>query len=294
MHANLCVRARAVARFQRCCCSTATAGTAATGLTSWPGPTRATAWRRSTAADRAAPAEDVGGVSGSTTLRGQIVRGLHPDQSADNLLFRDIFLDTAQLARVVMAMPDVDAARVGATGGLQGGALTLACASLEPSIKLAAPDLPRSCATTNACGRWIWPRRRLRRAARTWFRQFDPLHQRARRRSSPGSATSTASTWPSASVRACSCSSDSWIPSARLRRSSPRTTASPRPRISSSIPTMGTRACLGSSDRIREFMSSLWTTINITADPRSGCKREALRQHRHVHMATDGDWPPVR
>ena len=38
-----------------------------------------------------------------------------------------------------MAMDDVDKSRVGATGGSQGGALTLACASLEPRIFRAAP-----------------------------------------------------------------------------------------------------------------------------------------------------------
>src|SRR3984893_398337 len=80
--------------------------------------------------------EDVGGVKG-TTLRGQIVRGLsdHPDK----LLFRQIFLDTVQLARVVMNLPEIDSGRVAASGGSQGGGLTIACAALEPRIVRAAP-----------------------------------------------------------------------------------------------------------------------------------------------------------
>ena len=41
-----------------------------------------------------------------------------------------------------MEMPDVDANRVGAVGGSQGGALTIACAALEPRIKRAAPLFP--------------------------------------------------------------------------------------------------------------------------------------------------------
>jgi cephalosporin-C deacetylase len=57
-------------------------------------------------------------------------------------LFRQIFLDTAQLARIVMDMPEVDENRVGAMGGSQGGGLTLACAALEPRIKKAAPVYP--------------------------------------------------------------------------------------------------------------------------------------------------------
>src|SRR5690606_16222817 len=70
--------------------------------------------------------EDTGGVKG-TTLRGHIVRGL--DDHPDNLLFRHVFLDTAQLAGIAMNMPEVDPERVGAMGGSQGGALTIACAA---------------------------------------------------------------------------------------------------------------------------------------------------------------------
>ena len=115
--------------------------------------------------------EDVGGVKG-TTMRGQIVRGLadHPD----NLLFRQIFLDTAQLARIVMNMPEVDAARVGAMGGSQGGGLTLACAALEPGIKLAAPTFPFLCDY-----RRVWEMDLAVHAyeeLKTFFRQFDPTH----------------------------------------------------------------------------------------------------------------------
>lgn len=57
-------------------------------------------------------------------------------------MFRRVFLDTAELAKIVMAMPDVDLREVGATGGSQGGALTVACAALEPRIRKAAPMYP--------------------------------------------------------------------------------------------------------------------------------------------------------
>jgi len=79
--------------------------------------------------------EDSGGVTG-TTHHGHFIRGLA--DGPDSLLFRHIFLDTAQLARIVMGFDGVDANRVGALGGSQGGALTLACAALEPRIKRAA------------------------------------------------------------------------------------------------------------------------------------------------------------
>jgi cephalosporin-C deacetylase len=87
--------------------------------------------------------EDKGQVSGNT-LHGHIIRGLEDALNGmpEKLLFRQIFLDTAQLARIIMAMPEVDANRVGATGASQGGALTVACAALEPRIKRAAPIYP--------------------------------------------------------------------------------------------------------------------------------------------------------
>jgi cephalosporin-C deacetylase len=87
--------------------------------------------------------EDRGGVTGNT-LRGHIIRGLQDalKGSPEKLLFRQVFLDTAQLARIVMEMPAVDANRVGATGTSLGGALTVACSALEPRIKRAAPVFP--------------------------------------------------------------------------------------------------------------------------------------------------------
>jgi len=117
--------------------------------------------------------QDLGGVTGNT-LRGQIIRGL--DDDPKKLLFRQIFLDTAQLARIVMNMPEVDPKRVGATGTSQGGGLTLACAALEPGIKLAAPVFPFLCDYQR-----VWEMDLAVGAyeeLRTYFRQFDPRHQR--------------------------------------------------------------------------------------------------------------------
>jgi len=117
--------------------------------------------------------EDSGGVKGNT-LRGHIIRGL--DDRADKLLFRQIFLDTAQLAGIVMGMDDVDAARVGATGGSQGGGLTLACVALEPRIKLAAPVFPFL-----SDYKRVWDMDQDKDAyaeLKDYFRTFDPLHQR--------------------------------------------------------------------------------------------------------------------
>ena len=83
--------------------------------------------------------QDPGGVRGNT-LNGHIVRGLGDDPR--NLAFRQIFLDSVQLTRIVMGQPQVDATRVGVTGASQGGGLSLACAALEPRVKLAAAVFP--------------------------------------------------------------------------------------------------------------------------------------------------------
>ncbi|MHA6531441.1 acetylxylan esterase [Paenibacillus sp. BAC0078] len=76
-----------------------------------------------------------------TTIRGHIIRGLD-DPNPDNLYYRNVFLDTAQTARILMSMPEVDPTRVGAYGCSQGGALTVACAALEPRISMAVPVYP--------------------------------------------------------------------------------------------------------------------------------------------------------
>lgn len=117
--------------------------------------------------------EDVGGVVG-TTLNGHIIRGL--DGHPDNLLMRDMFLDTAQLAKIVMEMEEVDEARVGVTGGSQGGGLTLACASLEPRIKKIAPIFPFLSDYQR-----VWEMDLAKDAyeeLRYYFRKYDPLHTR--------------------------------------------------------------------------------------------------------------------
>jgi cephalosporin-C deacetylase len=117
--------------------------------------------------------EDVGGVRGNT-LRGHIIRGL--DDAPDKLYYRSVFLDTAQLARIVMNFAEVDAARVGATGGSQGGGLTLACAALCPEIRRAAPTFPFLCDYQR-----VWEMDLATGAyeeLRTFFRNFDPRHER--------------------------------------------------------------------------------------------------------------------
>ncbi len=124
--------------------------------------------------------EDAGRVSGNT-LHGHIIRGLddalrgHPEK----LMFRQVFLDTAQLAKIVMAMPEVDPERVGALGGSQGGALTVACAALEPRIQKAAPMYPFLSDFKRV---WSMDQGYLAyQELKEYFRFFDPTHENEER-----------------------------------------------------------------------------------------------------------------
>ncbi len=126
---------------------------------------------------QAGKSQDVGGTIGNT-LNGQIIRGLDDalERRPEKLLFRNTFLDCAQLARLVMSFDEVDATRVGAMGGSQGGALTLACAALEPTIKKIAPVYPFLCDYQR-----VWEMDLASGAyeeLRQYFRNFDPRHQR--------------------------------------------------------------------------------------------------------------------
>ncbi len=117
--------------------------------------------------------EDTGGVKGNTH-NGHIIRGL--DDHPDNLLFRHIYLDTVQLARISLGLPGVDPQRVYAAGGSQGGALTIACAALEPRVTKLAPTFPFLCDYKR-----VWEMDLDKDAyleLNTFFRKFDPLHER--------------------------------------------------------------------------------------------------------------------
>ena len=123
---------------------------------------------------QAGESEDVGGVIGNT-LHGHIIRGLDNDDPQE-LLFRHIFLDTAELADIVMSLPYVNEKRVMAIGGSQGGGLTLACASLEPRIYKAAPSFPFL-----SDYKRVWDMDMDERAyveLKEYFRHFDPRHER--------------------------------------------------------------------------------------------------------------------
>lgn len=108
------------------------------------------------------------------TLFGFIVKGV--DDTKESLYYRHVFLDTAKLAQIVLEMDDVDSTKVYAIGGSQGGALTIACAALEPRISKLVPvypflsDYKRVWDMDLAVDAYI--------GIKDYFRRFDPNHER--------------------------------------------------------------------------------------------------------------------
>ncbi|MGI9255735.1 MAG: acetylxylan esterase [Salinispira sp.] len=112
-----------------------------------------------------------------TTLHGHIIRGLSDAVAGypERLYYRNVFLDTVLLSRIIMDMPDVDTERVMATGWSQGGGLTIACAALEPRISRIAPVYPYLCDYQRS-----WEMDLAEHAysgLRKYFRHHDPLHE---------------------------------------------------------------------------------------------------------------------
>ena len=75
-----------------------------------------------------------------------------------------------------MSLDYVDETRVGVYGGSQGGALSIACAALVPSVKICAPTYPYLSDYKRV---WVMD---LNKSAyeglRYYFRYFDPRHER--------------------------------------------------------------------------------------------------------------------
>ncbi|MGN1249069.1 MAG: acetylxylan esterase [Candidatus Spyradocola sp.] len=118
--------------------------------------------------------EDLASVRG-TTYHGMIIRGLD-DPDPEKLHYRNVYLDTVALARIVMGLDYVDETRVGAMGGSQGGGLTMACIGLEPRINRAAPVYPFL-----SDYKRVWDMDLDQRAyeeLRSFFRHHDPRHER--------------------------------------------------------------------------------------------------------------------
>ena len=116
--------------------------------------------------------QDVTQTAGGT-LKGLIIRGI--EEGPENLYYRSVFLDVAEAAKILGDMPGVDPNKLYAMGGSQGGALTLACMGLVPTLHRAVVYYPYLCdyrkayalgADDNGYDQLSY-----------WFRYRDPLHE---------------------------------------------------------------------------------------------------------------------
>jgi cephalosporin-C deacetylase len=73
---------------------------------------------------------------------GFMTRGvLHPD----TYYYRRVFTDGVRAVEAAQAFDAIDPDRIAATGGSQGGGITIAVAALNPEVKVAMPDVPFLC-----------------------------------------------------------------------------------------------------------------------------------------------------
>ena len=75
-------------------------------------------------------------------VRGWMTIGI---DSPKNYYYRGVYADCVRAFDLVSSLDFVDETRIAATGGSQGGALTIAASALEPGIKAYAPDVAFLC-----------------------------------------------------------------------------------------------------------------------------------------------------
>ncbi|MBB5325734.1 cephalosporin-C deacetylase [Anoxybacillus tepidamans] len=119
--------------------------------------------------------EDPLSVAKGPTLRGHIIRGLN-DPNPDKLYYRNVFLDTVQTVRVLKSIDGVDPERIGVFGISQGGALSIACSALEPSVKKTVAVYPFLSDYKRAWEMDIF--NSAYEEIAYYFRCFDPNHER--------------------------------------------------------------------------------------------------------------------
>lgn len=101
-------------------------------------------WSPGNTPDSAGPGESTAQYPGFMT------RGV---ESREGYYYRRVFTDAARAVEVALGHAHVDPARVGVTGGSQGGGIAIAAAALSGSaVKIAMPDVPFLCQYRRAAG----------------------------------------------------------------------------------------------------------------------------------------------
>ncbi|PZD97356.1 acetylesterase [Paenibacillus sambharensis] len=96
-------------------------------------------------------AVDVRGQGGSTgsmlgsmhgTSKGWITEGI---LDKNNCYYKAVAVDSLRAVQWLTEQPDIDQARIGATGASQGGGLSLLVSALHPAVSLTNADIPNLC-----------------------------------------------------------------------------------------------------------------------------------------------------
>jgi cephalosporin-C deacetylase len=80
---------------------------------------------------------------------GFMTRGIASPQS---YFYRRVFTDAVRAIEALRSRAEIDPARIATAGGSQGGALALAAASLDPSVRAVVADVPFLCDFPRAIG----------------------------------------------------------------------------------------------------------------------------------------------
>jgi cephalosporin-C deacetylase len=81
-------------------------------------------------------------VGSAPAFPGFMTRGI---ENPENYYYRRVFTDAVRAVEAARSHPLVDAARVAALGGSQGGGITIAVGGLVPDLAAIAPDVPFLC-----------------------------------------------------------------------------------------------------------------------------------------------------
>lgn len=81
-------------------------------------------------------------VGSDPSIAGFMTKGIG---SPTSYFYRRVFTDAARAVEALRTRPEVDAGKIAAVGGSQGGGITLAVSGLVPDIAAAMPDVPFLC-----------------------------------------------------------------------------------------------------------------------------------------------------
>jgi len=115
--------------------------------------------------------EDIGSYKGNNTYY-YYTRGLE-DENPHNMYYRDVFLDTVLMTRIIMDLPYIDKEKISVIGGSQAGALSIVCAALVPEVKLAIIQYPY---LSDYKRGWSLEHPDSYPALRDFFKDRDPMH----------------------------------------------------------------------------------------------------------------------